>query len=32
MIRISRRAIEELKGSHRSGPESLFRVFVSGMG
>ena len=32
MIRISKRAIEELKGSHQSTQKNLFRVFISGIG
>jgi hypothetical protein len=32
MISISKRAIEELKGTLQNGQKSMFRVFVSGMG
>jgi hypothetical protein len=32
MIRISKSAIEELKGSHQGTQKNLFRVFISGVG
>jgi len=32
MIRISKRAVEKLKGAHPGSQKNLFRVFVSGMG
>jgi len=32
MIRISKRAVEKLKGAQRSSKKNLFRVFISGMG
>jgi hypothetical protein len=32
MIRISKRAIEKLKGSNQSSQKNLFRVFISGIG
>jgi len=32
MIRISKRAVEKLKGAHKSGQKNGFRVFVSGLG
>ena len=31
MIRISKRAIEKLKGSNQSSQKNLFRVFISGI-
>ena len=32
MIRISKRAIEKLKGSNQSGQKNWFRVFISSIG
>jgi hypothetical protein len=32
MIRISKRAVEKLKGAYQSGQKNLFRVFISGIG
>lgn len=32
MIRISKRAVEKLKGAHKNGQKNGFRVFMSGMG
>lgn len=32
MIRISKRAVEKLKGAYEGSQKNLFRVFVSGMG
>jgi hypothetical protein len=32
MIRISKEAIEELKGTHSDGKKNLLRVFISGLG
>jgi hypothetical protein len=32
MIRISKQAIEKLKGSKQSSQRSLYRIFISGMG
>jgi hypothetical protein len=32
MIRISKRAVEKLKGALQDGEKNLFRVFVSGIG
>jgi hypothetical protein len=32
MIRISKRAVEKLKGAHKNGHKNGFRVFISGLG
>jgi hypothetical protein len=32
MIRLSKQAIEKLKGSQQNSQKNLFRVFVSGIG
>ena len=32
MIRISKRAIEELKESNQSSQKNLFRIFIRGIG
>jgi hypothetical protein len=32
MIRISKRAVEKLEGTHQRGQKNLFRIFVSGIG
>jgi hypothetical protein len=32
MIRISKQAIEKLKGAHKNGQKNGFRLFISGLG
>jgi hypothetical protein len=32
MIRVSKRAVEKLKETHKNGQKNGFRVFISGLG